>query len=518
MDPEIIDLSTLDFDNLDSSSSFSGKKSTNFGGGIELLMNDKKRESMSGSHGRSGGSGDIDIDDLTNLEDELNDLAAGGGGGGGSKQYSSDMFTGGNDYSQKPSVSFDEQPSISIGHATAETTKDNAKTWDGYGKFNNIPVDPDKHMNSSSQPQLTKEELLREKFKFLRKLEALEKKGVELTKKYSMESSLAEMQGEYEMILEEKSKQNSVKFQGNMMMAIINGIEFLNNRFDPFDIKLDGWGDQINENINDYDDIFGELYEKYKSKASMAPELKLLFQLGGSGMMIHMTNTMFKSSMPNMDDILKQNPDLMRQFQTAAVNSMGQSNPGFSGFMSGLMNNNDGPPPPMATQGPNSVPAPRDRGGNNSFTSRPDLSMGRSVFVDDGINIRENQQQQQRAPEVAEKSKRRAEMKGPSDISDILSGLKTKTINIQQSPPPQQNQMQQQQQQPLHSMNMESDAIFQALDGNSSNFLNSNGNAGNNESSTISISDLKELQSSGNIPKRSKRRKGSDKNTVSLDI
>jgi hypothetical protein len=67
-----------------------------------------------------------------------------------------------------------------------------------------------------------------------------------------------------------------------MMMAIINGVEFLNNRFDPFDIKLDGWGEQINENINDYDDIFAELYEKYKSKASMAPELKLLFQFSWS--------------------------------------------------------------------------------------------------------------------------------------------------------------------------------------------------------------------------------------------
>ena len=33
-------------------------------------------------------------------------------------------------------------------------------------------------------------------------MEALEKKGVELTKKYSMESSLLEMQGEYEMIME----------------------------------------------------------------------------------------------------------------------------------------------------------------------------------------------------------------------------------------------------------------------------------------------------------------------------
>jgi hypothetical protein len=294
------------------------------------------------------------------------------------------------------------------------------------------------------------------------------------------------MQGEYEMIMEEKTKQNSVKFQGNMLMACINGIEFLNNRFDPFDIKLDGWSEQINENLTDYDEIFGELYEKYKSKASMAPELKLLFQLGGSAMMIHMTNTMFKSAMPGMDDILRQNPDLMRQFQTAAVNTMGQSNPGFSGFVNGMMNTSDmgGPPPPMATQGPNAVPPSVSRGGNNtSYISRPDLSMGRSSF-NDGINIRETFSG---ANEVERSSRSsRPEMKGPSDISDILSGLKTKTINIQETTPPAPSMQQTQPSQ--------------------------------NDSSTISISDLKELQSGGNMPKKSKRRQKSDKNTLSLDI
>ena len=250
-----------------------------------------------------------------------------------------------------------------------------------------------------------------------------------------MDSDLAEMQGEYEMIMEEKTKQNSVKFQGNMMMAVINGIEFLNNRFDPFDIKLDGWGEQINENINDYDDVFGELYEKYKSKASLAPELKLMFQLGGSAMMVHMTNTMFKSAMPGMDDILRQNPDLMRSFQNAAVNSMAQTSPGFSGFMSNMMNpepqvpRGNGPPAPLATQGPNSVPPPSGRPGNNNYSYRPDLSMGRNNFVDDGINLRENFG----STNDQDRSRRqsRPEMKGPSDITDILSGLKTKTINIQ---------------------------------------------------------------------------------------
>jgi hypothetical protein len=294
------------------------------------------------------------------------------------------------------------------------------------------------------------------------------------------------MMGEYETIVEEKNKQNSVKFQGNMLMAAINGIEFLNNRFDPFDIKLDGWSEQVNENIGDYDDIFSELYEKYKSRASMAPELKLLFQLGGSAMMVHLTNTMFKSSMPGMDDILRQNPDLMRQFQNAAVNSMAQTNPGFSGFMSGVMNpDGNGPPPPMATQGPNAIPPPMTRPGNNNYATQQTMNMGRSNFVDDGINMRENIQNPDFV--IREKTKRqtRPEMNGPSDLSDILSGLKTKTINIQETT----NQQQQ-------------------------NNNNTNGN------STISIEDLKELQgqTDGNMPKRSKRRQKSSNNTISLDI
>ena len=252
---DIIEISSLDLD--DNFDSFSAPKSSNFGSGIELLMNDKIKDS-------NKPTSDIDLDDLNNLENELNDLAD-------DVPYSSfkpksDLFGGEETFNEKPSVRFSD--TNTTGQNTAGTSSD-SKTWDGYGKFNNIPINPDKHV--PSQPQMSREETLREKFKFLRKLEALEKKGVELSKKYNMESSLQEMMGEYETIMEEKTKQNSVKFQGNMLMAVINGIEFLNNKFDPFDIKLDGWSEQINENITDYDDIFGELYEKYKSKASMAP-------------------------------------------------------------------------------------------------------------------------------------------------------------------------------------------------------------------------------------------------------
>ena len=68
-------------------------------------------------------------------------------------------------------------------------------------------------------------------------------------------------------------------------------------------------------------------------RLKMAPELKLLFMLGGSAVMLHMTNTMFKSAMPGMDDIMRQNPELMQQFTLTAASSMGDSNPGLGGFM-----------------------------------------------------------------------------------------------------------------------------------------------------------------------------------------
>ena len=63
-------------------------------------------------------------------------------------------------------------------------------------------------------PTLSPEELLKEKFNYLKKLEALQKRGVKLSKKYTMDSNFMEMKGEYESLIAEKEKSNSVKFQG----------------------------------------------------------------------------------------------------------------------------------------------------------------------------------------------------------------------------------------------------------------------------------------------------------------
>lgn len=438
------------------------------GGGLELLMNTSLKNKDSSSSRRDNES-DIDLSDIRDLANKLDDDDNGFQPRKRSTLFSTDDDKNEDEYGRggastpKIKVNFGDTP---IASETIKLVEDDGtnKTWDGFQKMDNIPNEADKAV---LEPKMRKEDLLREKFIYLRKLENLEQKGVRLTKHYSMDSNLDEMKGEYEMLVSEKEKSNSVKFQGKMLMACITGLEFLNNKFDPFDIKLDGWAEQVNENINDYDEIFGELHEKYHSKAKMAPELKLMFQLAGSAIMLHMTNSMFKSSMPNMDDYMRQHPEVMKEFTKAAVSSMGESNPGFGGFMNNIMGGGSnssnsmsrnepapsmmGPPPPaMQTKGPH----PGRAGGvtSNSQTNRPDIAMARA-------------------------EPQRSEMKGPTDISSILEGLKKR------EPAPQTKRV--------------------------------NISSPQEEGSTISAQDASEL-AGGRVPKS--RRKKSERNTISLDI
>ncbi len=338
-------------------------REANFGSGIELLMNDKVKNQKKSPSSNS----------LKDLENELNSIDV--------KDGPSISLGDNKEVAYKDKNSFQNKPVIQIAKATSEM-ETKTETWDGFKDINSINLGSE----TSHATKMNKEQMLKEKFEILRKLETLETKGATLSKKYSMDSDLNEMKGEFEFLMNEKEKDNSMKFQGKVLTTLITGIEFLNNKFDPFDIKLDGWSEQINENVDDFDEIFAELHEKYKSKAKMAPEIKLLFQLASSGIMIHMTNTMFKSALPGMDDIMRQNPDLMNHFTKAAMSSMEQSSPGLSNFMN-------------------------DMG----------MSHGRNEPSD--MRSQPEEFQRSSAPPPRPPPPMRNEMKGPSNIDSLLSNL-----------------------------------------------------------------------------------------------
>src|SRR6056300_42865 len=202
-----------------------------------------------------------------------------------------------------------------------------------------------------------------EKADILNKLARLEKKGFNVNKRLNAYSSIEELRTEVKRVTYSIEVEQSVKFSKRMLIACVTGLEFLNKRYNPFELHLDGWSESVMENQDDYDNVFEELYVKYRTKVNVAPEIKLIMMLGGSAMMFHLTSSMMKAALPNMNDVLKQNPDLMKNMVQAVQSTASQRDteaapspdgpyemqgPGIdiSKLMGGIMMP---PPPPMNT-------------------------------------------------------------------------------------------------------------------------------------------------------------------------
>lgn len=196
------------------------------------------------------------------------------------------------------------------------------------------------------------------KLDILEQLRRFESKGETLRRKFSMMDSLEDLEEEIGRILTQRNVESSIKFQRKMLMAVTTGVEFLNGRYDPFGVNLDGWSESLYDGIGEYDDVFEELYMKYRGKSQLPPEIRLMMMMAGSGFMFHLTNTMFRTStIPGVEQVMRQNPDLMKQFAGAAANMMSQTNKDTTG-MAGLFGNMFGGGQASAGTQRGSFPAP----------------------------------------------------------------------------------------------------------------------------------------------------------------
>lgn len=172
----------------------------------------------------------------------------------------------------------------------------------------------------------SREEIEREKQDILFKLYRLEKAGLKPSHHYTLRSRLEDMKMEYERLKRQQTSDQGLKVCRKILLSVVSGVEFLNKKYDPFDIKLDNWSETVSDNMSEYDDMFIELIDKYSKSVHVAPEIRLIFTLAMSGVMCHLTNTLFKSALPNIADIAKQNPDLMNNIQMAMKESLKQKN------------------------------------------------------------------------------------------------------------------------------------------------------------------------------------------------
>ena len=233
------------------------------------------------------------------------------------------------------------------------------QTWSGVENMNTDSF--------TSRHRMSDEHSQRKKYETLRKFDRLAKLGVPLRKRFTMDSSIEEMEMELEFIRKEKDMDRTVQQFSEWFVTSMGGVEWASKNVTlvkAFGLQLDGLSEAAQMKVGDMEEDFEELYELYGDKLKMHPLVRIPIRTCMMVYMIHLTNQMVqKSPIPNIDTILKTNPDIARQLATAAMQSQSrapqpapmapQSNPlsGLSDFMNSMV-------PPQPTQRPTTIKSP----------------------------------------------------------------------------------------------------------------------------------------------------------------
>jgi hypothetical protein len=142
------------------------------------------------------------------------------------------------------------------------------------------------------EPVLSYEETMKQKGFYLSQLNRIIKRGVP-ARKLGMEHSLQDIKGEVFRIKKEAQLDAGVNFCKQGLVFFCSAVEMSNNKF-KIGGKLDGWSQAVMSDIDSYEEVFEELYEKYFSNSSAGPEFKLISMLAGSAFMFHLQQSMME--------------------------------------------------------------------------------------------------------------------------------------------------------------------------------------------------------------------------------
>ena len=255
-----------------------------------------------------------------------------------------------------PSVSFEDSapPPPRLVPSLAEIGP--IKTNEGLENLN-----ASSYLDAMPSRRMNEENLLKEKYEMLRKFERLQKLGVPMRKRFTLDSPLDEMKMELEFMRREKAADQTIKQFCDWYITAMSAVEWSSTNVafvKAFGLQLSGLSESAQMNVGDLEEDFEELYDLYGDKLKMHPLVRIPIRTCMMVYMVHLTNQMArKAPIPNIDEVLRTNPDIARQLATAAMQQQTQTmkssvppppsaNPlsGLANFMSGMV-----PPPPQET-------------------------------------------------------------------------------------------------------------------------------------------------------------------------
>jgi hypothetical protein len=137
----------------------------------------------------------------------------------------------------------------------------------------------------------------------------------------SMENTLDDIETEYNKLSNQVQTTKGIDVSKTMLMLTIQGLEMANNKFDPIGVDLHGWSESMSYAMHnkDYDEVLGELYEKYKSTMTVIPEIRLIMMIAGSAAMFAWTKKMTNTNTNVFEKMFKDATNVHRQEDSEPV-------------------------------------------------------------------------------------------------------------------------------------------------------------------------------------------------------
>ena len=193
------------------------------------------------------------------------------------------------------------------------------KTWDGVENLN-----AEAYLKPVNvQPKMSDDALMKRKYELLRKFDRLNKLGVPMRKRFTMDSPLDEMEMELEFVRREKAMDSTIKQFSEWFITGMSAMEWGSKNvgmIKMFGLQLDGLSQSAQMNVGDLEEDFEELYDLYGDQMRMHPLVRIPMRTCFMVYMVHLTNQMaMKAPVPNIQEILRQNPDIARQMAAQAM-------------------------------------------------------------------------------------------------------------------------------------------------------------------------------------------------------
>lgn len=144
------------------------------------------------------------------------------------------------------------------------------------------------HFGEAAENALDPEEEFLEKQMLLLDLQALQREGVELSRKFTMNDSARSMSFELNRVTSNLEMQDNVDKLLDMMKIGMKGVELLNDRMGPV-LNLNGWNQVVDTERPRFRNVVSKLYRKHWRKGMTSPETDLAILLASSAFLHHFT-------------------------------------------------------------------------------------------------------------------------------------------------------------------------------------------------------------------------------------